>query len=220
VIVIVVVSAHCPGIGVNVYVVVAALFKAGDHVPCIPLFDSTGRALNNDPEHIGATGVNVGVMYGFDVTVTVIVVKTAHCPGAGLKIYVVVALLFKAGDHEPCIPLFESTGSGLMFDPEQIGPTCVNVGVMFASFTIIVIVVGSAHCPGIGVKVYVVVSMLFKAGDHEPCIPLFESTGSGLMFASEQIGPTWANVGVMFASFTMIVIVVESAHCPGAGVKV
>ena len=70
----------------KVYVVVAALFKAGDHEPCIPLFESTGRAVRFDPEHIGSTWVNAGVMYGFDVTVTVIVVKTAHCPGAGLKI--------------------------------------------------------------------------------------------------------------------------------------
>ena len=30
------VSAHCPGAGVNVYVVVARLFNAGDQVPVTP----------------------------------------------------------------------------------------------------------------------------------------------------------------------------------------
>lgn len=42
----------------------------------------------------------------------------------------VVAILFKAGDHEPGIPLFELTGSGLRDAPEHIGPTCANSGVI------------------------------------------------------------------------------------------
>ena len=36
--------------------------------------------------------------------------------------------------------------------PEQIGATAVNVGVIFG-FTVMVKVVGSAHCPDVGVKV-------------------------------------------------------------------
>ena len=42
-------------VGVNVYVVVAVLFNAGDHVPVMLLFDVVGRATNVPPEHIGAT---------------------------------------------------------------------------------------------------------------------------------------------------------------------
>ena len=52
VIVIVVVVAHVGAaveVGVNVYVVVAVLFIAGDHVPTILLFDVVGNALKLPP---------------------------------------------------------------------------------------------------------------------------------------------------------------------------
>ena len=102
-----------------------------------------------------------------------------------------------------------------MFDPEHMGPTCVNVGIMVGSFISIVIVAGNAHCPGAGVNVYVVVSISFKSGDHEPYIPLFEFTGRGLRDAPEHIGSTCVNVGVILGIvITLIVIVVEVAHCP------
>ena len=53
--VIVVVVAHNPAVGVKVYNVVAELFKAGDQVPVMPLVDVVGKAANVAPEHIGAT---------------------------------------------------------------------------------------------------------------------------------------------------------------------
>ena len=56
------VFAHCPEFGVNVYLVVAVLFNAGDHVPLTELFDVNGKADKVPPEHIAATWVNVGVM--------------------------------------------------------------------------------------------------------------------------------------------------------------
>ena len=65
---IVAVVAHCPAVGVNVYVVVAALFKAGDQVPVMLLFDVVGRALKDAPEQIADTCVNVGVTIGLTVT--------------------------------------------------------------------------------------------------------------------------------------------------------
>ena len=37
--------------------------------------------------------------------------------------------MFKAGDHEPVIPLFEVVGKAVSVAPEQIGATAVNVGV-------------------------------------------------------------------------------------------
>jgi hypothetical protein len=73
--VIVDVVAHCPAVGVNVYVVVAVLLIAGDHVPAYPLFDVVGK-LRASPEQIAATCVNVGVT-GW-LTVTVIVDVVAH----------------------------------------------------------------------------------------------------------------------------------------------
>ena len=61
-------------------------------------------------------------------------------------------VLFKAGAHEPVIPLLEEVGSGARVAPEQIGATAVNVGVMFG-LTVMVKVVVVAHCPAVGVKV-------------------------------------------------------------------
>ena len=58
----------------NVYVVVAVLFKAGAHVPVMPLSDVVGRAERVPPEQIGATALNVGVMLGLTVIVNVVVV--------------------------------------------------------------------------------------------------------------------------------------------------
>ena len=45
----------------NVYVVVAALFSAGAHVPVMLLLDVVGKADNEAPEQIADTAVNVGV---------------------------------------------------------------------------------------------------------------------------------------------------------------
>ena len=70
--------AHCPESGVNVYVVVAVLFNAGDQVPVtgIALVDDNGNACRAAPVHIDATEVNVGVTFWF--TVIVNVVEFAH----------------------------------------------------------------------------------------------------------------------------------------------
>ena len=64
--------------------VVAVLFGAGDQVPLIPLFESTGSAFKTVPEQIGATVVNVGVTLG--LTVMTIVLVVAHCPEVGVNV--------------------------------------------------------------------------------------------------------------------------------------
>ena len=64
----------------------------------------------------------------------------------------VVAVLSRAGAHEPVMPLFEVVGSGDRVAPEQIGVTAVNVGVTLL-FTVIVSVAVVAHCPAVGVNV-------------------------------------------------------------------
>ena len=63
---------------------VAVLIKAGDQVPVMPLLDVVGRAASGAPEHIGATGVNVGVTFG--TTVVVYVVGVAHWPLSGVNV--------------------------------------------------------------------------------------------------------------------------------------
>ena len=60
------------------------MFKAGDQEPVMPLFEVVGRADKVAPEQMGATAVNVGVIFGLTVIVNVAVI--AHCPGSGVKV--------------------------------------------------------------------------------------------------------------------------------------
>ena len=55
-----------------------------------------------------------------------------------------VAVLFKAGDQVPVMPLPDVVGNAVSVAPEQIGPTAMNVGVM-AEVTVIVSVAVVAH---------------------------------------------------------------------------
>lgn len=151
-------------------------------------------------------------------TVTVIVFVEAHCPTFGVKVYVVVATLLIAGLHVPVIPLVEDVGS-VKDAPGQIAGTSVNVGVTKVLFTVTVMVVVEAHCPAVGVKVYVVVAVLLIAGLHVPLIPLMEEVGS-VNDPPVQIAWICVNAGTMEVLFTLTVMVVADAHCPAFGVKV
>jgi hypothetical protein len=83
--------------------------------------------------------VNVGVTGWF--TVTIIVAVVAQVPAVGVNVYVVVVVLFTAGDHVPFIPFNEAVGS-VNDPPLQIGAPCVNVGVIgWSTVTDIVAVV-------------------------------------------------------------------------------
>ena len=59
------------------------------------------------------------------------VVEFAHCPAVGVNVYVVVAVLFKAGAHVPLMPFVEVVGNGFKTSPLQIGEIALNVGVTF-----------------------------------------------------------------------------------------
>ena len=48
--------------------------NAGDQVPVMPLLDVAGNGANTAPEQIGATAVNVGLIFGLTVIVNVVVV--------------------------------------------------------------------------------------------------------------------------------------------------
>ena len=58
--------------------------------------------------------------------------------------YVVVVVLFSAGDQVPVIPLVDVVGKAANAVPEQIGATAVKVGVTFG-VTVIVNVAVVAH---------------------------------------------------------------------------
>ena len=68
----------------------------------MPLVDVVGSAASVAPEQMAATGLKVGVIFGLTVMVKVAVV--AHWPAVGENVYVVVAVLFKAGAQVPVIP--------------------------------------------------------------------------------------------------------------------
>ena len=61
--------------------------------------------------------------------------------------------MFIAGDHVPVTPLFDVVGKAANAPPLHIGDTGVKVGVTFG-VTVIVIVAVVAHCPAVGVNVY------------------------------------------------------------------
>jgi len=101
--------------------------------------------------------------------------------------------------------LVDVVGSADNVAPEQIGDTCVNVGVTLG-FTTMVIVAVVAHCPAVGVNVYVVVVVLFSAGFHAPVILLFDVVGRAANVAPEQIGVTCVKVGTI-APVTVTILV-------------
>ena len=53
---------------------VVVLSKAGDQEPVMPLIEVVGSADKVAPEQIGATALNVGVIFGLTVIVSVAVV--------------------------------------------------------------------------------------------------------------------------------------------------
>jgi hypothetical protein len=127
-------------------------------------------------------------------------------------------VLSNAGNHVPVNKLLEVVGNAASVPPEQIGATAVKVGVIFG-FTVIAKVVVVAHCPALGVKVYVVVVVLSNAGNHVPVKELLEVVGNVASVPPEQIGATAVKVGVIFG-LTVIAKVAVVAHCPALGVNV
>lgn len=137
-------ALHCPPVAVKVYVPeVVLLTVAGFHVPVIPLSEVDGRTGTAPPAHTSVGILNVAVTIGFTVKGKVAVV--AHCPVAGVKVYVPeVVLLTVAGLHVPVIPLVEVPGKTGAASPLQIAASALKVGVT-AVFTVIGILAVDAH---------------------------------------------------------------------------
>ena len=137
-------------------VAVAVLMVAGLHVPVTPLLDVVGNAGAALFWHNGPIAVNVGVTCGSMIMVSVAFV--AHCPAAGVKMYVVgpaVAVLMVAGLHVPVTPLLEVVANAGAAEFWHSGPMGVNAGVT-SGLTVMINVPCVAHCPAAGVNVYVV----------------------------------------------------------------
>ena len=67
-------------------------------------------------------------------------------------------------------------------------------------------VVGTAHCPGLGVKVYVVVAVLLIDGDQLPKIPFVDVVGKAAKASPEQTGATWVNSGVIVVVRSIVAV--------------
>ena len=127
------------------------LMVAGLQVPLIPLVDVVGSVGATDPVQIGLTAAKAGEM--LELTVTSNVVVAAHCPAAGVNVYVPdVVLLTVAGLQVPLIPLVDVVGSVGATDPVQIGLTAAKAGEML-ELTVTSNVVVAAHWPAAGINV-------------------------------------------------------------------
>jgi hypothetical protein len=202
----VVVFAHCPADGVNVYDPVAELLTNAFQDPVmegvfVELVGKTGAVV---PEQIAATGANVGVTVGFTVTESIVVF--AHCPADGVKVYDPVAELLTNAFQDPVMEgvFVELVGKTGAVVPEQIAATGANVGVT-VGFTVTESIVVFAHCPADGVKVYDPVAELLTNAFQDPVMEgvFVELVGKTGAVVPEQIAATGANVGVT-VGFTVI----------------
>ena len=131
------------------------LTTEGFHVPVIPLLDVVGNNGTVPFEQIVSVvpKLNVGVMFGFTVTVKVVVV--AHNPAVGVNVYTPLAVLLTTDRfHVPVIPLVDVVGNVGTVPPEQIVSVVpkLKVGVIFG-LTVTVKVVVVAQRPAVGVNV-------------------------------------------------------------------
>jgi len=65
----------------------------------MPLLDVVGRAVILLPAQNSFTNVNEGIVA--ELMIMVVVTLVAHCPAFGVNVYVLVAWLLIAGDHDP-----------------------------------------------------------------------------------------------------------------------
>lgn len=65
-----------------------------------------------------------------------------------------------------------------------------------------------------------VVTVLSKAGDQVPVIPLSEVVGKAAIVVPAQTAAIGLKVGIVLAGVTTMVNAVETAHCPALGVNV
>ena len=129
----------------------------GLHVPVIPLDEVVGSDGATVPAQIvmDVPKLNVGVIFG--LTVTTKFVGTAHCPASGVNLYVPeFRLSTTVGLHVPVTPFVDVNGREGTVPPLQIlnAVPKENAGVTFC-VTVTANVIELAHCPPVGVNVYV-----------------------------------------------------------------
>ena len=132
--------------------------------------------------------------------------------------YVVVALLLKAGLHVPLMLFIEVVGNATT-PPLQIVVSGLTIAVAPGAFTLTVIVAVVAHKPVVGVNVYVVVALLLNAGDQVPLMLFIDVVGNATT-PPLQIVVSGLTIAVAPGAFTVTVMVAVVAHKPVVGVNV
>jgi hypothetical protein len=123
------------------------------------------------------------------------------------------AVLIVAGFQVPGIPLLEVAGNVGATVFWQMLAIAVNVGVTSGSIVTLSVAV-AAHCPAVGVNVYVVVpgvAVFIVAGLQVPGIPLFDVPGNIGATVFWQILAIAVNVGVT-SGLMVILNVAVVAH--------
>ena len=122
-----------------------------------------------------------------------------------------VVVLIVAGFQVPENPLFEIVAKLGAIEPKQISGIGINSGVAISEIETLK-VANVAHCPAVGVKVYVSeVVLLIVAGFQVPIIPLFEIKDKVGETEPEQKSAIGLNKGIS-NGLTVIVSVVDGAH--------
>ena len=145
----------------------------------MPLILVVGKA-NEVPSHKLLTKEKLGVVCGTITTVCCVEKRQdAVLLLSGVKVYVALFWLSKAGDHVPVMELSETVGK-VSCPLKQMESIKLKVGTVDGIiFTVCWVGVGhpTAGVEIVGVKVYVVVFWLSKAGDHVPKAPVCVETG-------------------------------------------
>jgi hypothetical protein len=104
--------------------------------------------------------------------------------------------------------------------PLQKAGMAVNVGVALG-VTVIFNVTGVAHCPALGVNVYMPEAVLLTvAGLQVPGILLREVSGNIGATAPLQKAGMAVNVAMVFGTTVIFTVDTVAPHCPASGVKV
>lgn len=154
--------------------------KAGAQVPVMPLLEVVRSGDKVAPEQIGVTGSNVGVMFGF--TVTVNVVPSTHPAEVGVNTYEPeLTGSTTAGAHTPVmllVDVFDKIGTVAFVQVERDVPNG-KVAVSFG-ITTMEALTGIPQVPAAGVNVYVPLALLLTtAGNQVPLMPLVDNAGKG-----------------------------------------
>ena len=114
-----------------------------------------------------------------------------------------------AGNQVPVMPFVDVVGN-VKFPPLHIGAMGANC-VVTDGVTVTVLVAAIAHCPAVGVNVYVVVALLLNAGAQVPLILFIEVVGN-VTTPPLQIVVSGLTIAVAPGAFTVTVIVAVVAH--------